>query len=169
MASLSQKHKKLPSLACACNNLLLCRAQRDRRVPHDGFLTVEGSQDSSTYQNTNLPILSTLYASLSKQLISVLGERYMQTSTADRLQHQRAIQAKCVHPTGTFLPFAEGEVEHSLPARFEQQVRRHPARLAVKTPHAHLTYAALNQAANRVAHALLTHCGPGEAPIALLL
>lgn len=93
----------------------------------------------------------------------------MQASTADRLQHQRAIQGKCVHPTGTFIHFAEGDVEQSIPVRFEQQVRQYPERLAVKTHHSHLTYAALNYAANRVAHAILTQCGPGEAPIALLL
>jgi hypothetical protein len=33
---------------------------------------VEGAQESSIYQSTNLPILSTLYEPLSKQLISVL-------------------------------------------------------------------------------------------------
>src|SRR5262249_19835345 len=55
------------------DNFLLFRGQRDRRVPHDGLLTVEGLQDASTYQSTNLPILSTLYQPLSKQLISVLG------------------------------------------------------------------------------------------------
>jgi hypothetical protein len=42
-------------------------------MPHDGLLTVEGAQDSSIYQNTNRPILSTLYEPLSQQLISVLG------------------------------------------------------------------------------------------------
>jgi non-ribosomal peptide synthetase component F len=92
----------------------------------------------------------------------------MQAYTADRHQQQRAIQGKCVHPTGTFLPFTTDEVEHSLPERFEQQVRRYPDRLAIKTLHSQLTYAALNHAANRVAHAILTQCGPGAAPIALL-
>src|SRR5262249_50924710 len=74
MAPLSQKHKELSSLACACGNFLLFRGQRDRRIPHDGLLTMEGVQDSSIYQSTNLPILSTLYEPLSKQLINVLAE-----------------------------------------------------------------------------------------------
>jgi non-ribosomal peptide synthetase component F len=61
------------------------------------------------------------------------------------------------------------DVEQSIPARFEQQVRQYPNRLAVKTHLFQLTYEALNHTANRVAHAILTQCGPGEAPIALLL
>ena len=69
----NQKHKKLSRLTCACGHFLLFRDQRDRRVPHDGLLTGEGAQDSSTYQSTNLPRLSTLYEALSKQLISVLA------------------------------------------------------------------------------------------------
>jgi hypothetical protein len=72
MASLAQKHKELSRLACTCDNLLLFRGQRDRRVPHDGLLTMEGSRGSSTSQSTNRPLLSTLYEPLSKQLISVL-------------------------------------------------------------------------------------------------
>ncbi len=39
----------------------------------------------------------------------------------------------------------------------------------MKTQHHRLTYAALNQFANRVAHAILTRCGVGAEPIALLL
>src|SRR4030095_5436159 len=73
MAALAQKHKELPRLACACDNLLLFRGQRDRWVPHDEFLTVEGARSYSTYQSINFSILSTLYELLSKQLISVLG------------------------------------------------------------------------------------------------
>jgi hypothetical protein len=48
--------------------ILLFRGQRDRLVPHDGLLTVEGALDCSTYQSTNLPILSTLYEPLSKAI-----------------------------------------------------------------------------------------------------
>src|SRR5262249_18546328 len=66
MAPLSQQQKELSSLAWACGNFLLFRGQRDRRMPHDGLLTVEGAQDSSIYQRTNLPILSPLYEPLSQ-------------------------------------------------------------------------------------------------------
>src|SRR4030095_3898496 len=84
MASLAQKHKELPRLACAYDNLLLFRGQRDRWVPHDEFLTVEGARSYSTYQSINFSLLSTLYELLSKQLISVLvppgcGEQVLDT------------------------------------------------------------------------------------------
>src|SRR5712692_1074509 len=52
--------------------------------------------------------------------------------------------------------------------RFEQQVRRYPDRLAVKTRYHELTYEALNAAANRVARTILALRGEGEEPVALL-
>src|SRR5262249_60313373 len=42
-------------------------------VPHNGPLKMEGSRCSLPYQSPGLPLLSTLYEPLSKQLISVLG------------------------------------------------------------------------------------------------
>src|SRR5262249_1034345 len=50
----------------------------------------------------------------------------------------------------------------------EEQVRRYPDRLAVKTRVQALTYAELNAAANRVAHGILAVGGEGAAPVALL-
>src|SRR5207253_8091423 len=73
MAMLAQKHKKLPRLAGACGYFLLFRGQHDGWVPHNGLLKVEGARCSFTYQSTDMPLLSTLYEPLSKQLISVLG------------------------------------------------------------------------------------------------
>ncbi len=52
---------------------------------------------------------------------------------------QRAIHARCVHPTGVFVEFPPSAIEQSMAARFEQQARRHPDRLAVKTPGRQLT------------------------------
>ena len=68
---------------------------------------------------------------------------------------QQAIRAKCFHPTGAFVEFKKEEVEQSVPECFKQQVARYPDRVAVKTKADALTYAELNQAANRVAHAIL--------------
>jgi amino acid adenylation domain-containing protein len=81
---------------------------------------------------------------------------------------QQVIRAKCFHPTGRFVPFTMEAIEQSIPARFEQQVRRHANRLAVKTRDQALTYAELNEAANRLAHAILARRGEGQEPIALL-
>lgn len=83
--------------------------------------------------------------------------------------HQQVIREKCVHPTGTFIGFKQEEIEQSIPARFEHQVRRYPDRLAVKTQNQELTYDELNKTANRVAHAILAQRGGGEETTLLLL
>jgi non-ribosomal peptide synthetase component F len=68
---------------------------------------------------------------------------------------QQAIRAKCFHPSGAFVKISKDEIEQSIPDRFEKIVARYPDRIAVKTKADALTYAELNQAANRVAHAIL--------------
>jgi len=71
-------------------------------------------------------------------------------------------------PPDDFVPFAKAEIEQSLASRFEQTARRHPDRLAVKDRSLQLTYAQLEEAANRVAHAILARYGAGPEPVALL-
>ncbi len=83
-------------------------------------------------------------------------------------EEQRAIRAKCFHPSGVFIPFPTGAINQSLPELFEKQVRSHPDRLAVKTRHHTFTYQELNRAANRLAHAIVEQSGKEE-NIALLL
>jgi amino acid adenylation domain-containing protein len=83
--------------------------------------------------------------------------------------HQQAVRARCAHPSGVFTPFAEADVEQSIPARFEAQARRFPERLAVRERGRTLTYDALNRRANRIAHALLDARGDANEPVALLL
>jgi surfactin family lipopeptide synthetase A len=90
------------------------------------------------------------------------------TPRANLPLEQQAIRAKCVHPTGTFVPFEPAALEQSIPARFERQVHRYPARLAVRTRTQAFTYAALNSLANRVAGAILSQQEEGHAPIGLL-
>jgi len=82
---------------------------------------------------------------------------------------QEAIRAKCFHPTGRFVEFAKDEVEQSIPQRFEKMVRLHPRRLALKSRNYALTYEALNQAANRIAHAILSKEGKQDEPVTLFL
>ena len=55
------------------------------------------------------------------------------TAISDLPPEQRAIRDKCFHPAGTFAEFRKEEIEQSIPDRFEQQVRRYPDRVAVKT------------------------------------
>ena len=81
---------------------------------------------------------------------------------------QQAIQARCVHPTGSFVEFEREEINQSIVDRFEQQVATHPERLAVKTKGEEFTYDALNKMANRVARAILERLNPKEKTVALL-
>ncbi len=56
----------------------------------------------------------------------------------------------------------------SLAGRFEQQVIHHGARIAVKSQSETVTYDRLNRAANRLAHAILSHTEERDRPVALL-
>jgi amino acid adenylation domain-containing protein len=67
-----------------------------------------------------------------------------------------------------WVEFAWEEIARSIPERFERIVRQYPHRLAVQAGAHAFTYDALNRTANRLAHALLAHRGPGSEPIALL-
>src|SRR5262245_38351934 len=82
---------------------------------------------------------------------------------------QERIVAKCVHPTGRFVPFESAAIARSISERFEQMVALHPDRIAVSTTGQVLTYDELNQRANRVARALLARRGEVNEPIALFI
>lgn len=82
---------------------------------------------------------------------------------------QQAIKAKCFHPSGVFTEFKKEEIEQSIPDRFEKIAQMYPDRLAVKTKEHALTYGAVNEAANRLAQALLSKQGQEAEPIAVLL
>jgi amino acid adenylation domain-containing protein len=71
-------------------------------------------------------------------------------------------------PTKSFIEFKREDIERSIPDRFEEQVRRYPHRLAVKTKIQSLTYQQLNVASNKVAHSILARRGQSDEPIALL-
>jgi len=68
-----------------------------------------------------------------------------------------------------FRRFPKEAIEQSVPARFEEQVRRHPRRLAVAAGAMAVSYEELDERANRIAGALLDRAGEAEEPIALLL
>ena len=73
-----------------------------------------------------------------------------------------------VHPTNNFIEFRAEEIEQSVPDRFEQQVRQHSDRLAVRGRQEQLTYDELNKSANRLAQSILKQYGHSEEPVALL-
>jgi surfactin family lipopeptide synthetase A len=74
-----------------------------------------------------------------------------------------------MHPNCPFVEFQAQDVEQTIAARFEQQARRYPDRLALKSADRTLTYDALNRAANRIARAVVARAGAQTAPVALLL
>jgi len=82
---------------------------------------------------------------------------------------QEAIRGKCFHPSGKFVEFPKQDVETSIPKRFEKIAGQFPDRVAVTMRNRTLTYQELNQAANRLAHAIMAQRGETQEPIALLM
>jgi amino acid adenylation domain-containing protein len=74
-----------------------------------------------------------------------------------------------VVPRGMFVEFPIEEIERSISDRFERQVDRFSDRIAVKAGAAELTYAELDDWANRIASAILARRGEEPEPIGLLL
>jgi len=81
---------------------------------------------------------------------------------------QRAIRAKCFHPSRAFVPFAREETEQSIGQRFEAMVQRYGERPALGIGERTWTYGALNRAANRIARTILHRCGAKNEPVALV-
>src|SRR5262245_21382593 len=79
-------------------------------------------------------------------------------------QHRQKIK-----PGATFRAFEKAWTDLSLVDCFERQVRVTPQRLAVKFGDLSWNYEQLNQAANRLARAIVAECGPDQAPIAFLV
>jgi amino acid adenylation domain-containing protein len=71
-------------------------------------------------------------------------------------------------PIDAFRPFEDGDVEQSIPRRFEQQVRAYGDGPAVKWHGGSYTYAALNATANRLARTILSRGGREPEPVALV-
>ena len=81
---------------------------------------------------------------------------------------QLSILNRCFHPSGTFAEFEWEEVERSVSARFENQVRLYPHNLAIKPTSQEINYSDLNRNANQVAHAVLGRSGTEDSPAVLL-
>ena len=72
-------------------------------------------------------------------------------------------------PAGdSFVPFPIEAIERSVVDRFEEQVRAHPDRVAVKTPGRTVRYGELDREANRMARAVLAAGAVGK-PVAILM
>jgi len=73
-----------------------------------------------------------------------------------------------VHPPHDFITFEKADISQSIPGRFEQQVRRFPDKVAVKTTRESFTYAQLNALANQIGRLIVAQSGGGNEPVALL-
>lgn len=67
----------------------------------------------------------------------------------------------------TVSEFDKREIEQAVCARFEEQVRSYPDRPALRTHLIALTYKELNEAANRIARAIVERCGASSRHIAV--
>ena len=66
-------------------------------------------------------------------------------------------------------PCLRDDIEQSIPQRFENIVRKHGDRLAVRTRTRELTYFELDPTANQIANAILDDRGAAQEPVVLLL
>jgi amino acid adenylation domain-containing protein len=105
-------------------------------------------------------------------------ERAGKTMKGDSLLSTASLPTSCVgsvgkparvHPTNEFVHFEKRDVDQSIPERFQQQVRKYPHHVAIKTNTQTATYSELNQAANRIARAVVTQCNNGTNAVGLVL
>lgn len=73
-----------------------------------------------------------------------------------------------IRPTNSFIRFKRKDIEQSISQRFEEQVGKCPARIAVKTKNHEWAYSELNARANQIAHSILSLGGDEAARVALL-
>ena len=69
----------------------------------------------------------------------------------------------------TYTPFDAADCNQPIHRRFEQQAAQHPTACAIRLPSGDVSYARLNEAANRAARALLAMPAMAERPVALLM
>lgn len=89
------------------------------------------------------------------------------TSTLEMPVRQAGLQR--IYPTNAFVEFPRSAIDHSIVDRFEEQVKKHSKRLAIKDGSREWTYDALNQKANQIARAILEKVGESQGPAAFLL
>lgn len=79
-----------------------------------------------------------------------------------------AAESQIDYPEVNQLPDSQNSI-HSIAAEIERRVKQHPEKIALQTPKRDYTYAQINQAANRIAHALHHRELPPGSPIGIAL
>jgi amino acid adenylation domain-containing protein len=82
--------------------------------------------------------------------------------------YDAAARPALVQPSRNFVRFETADIAQSIPDRFEQQVRRFPHKLAVKTTQESCTYTQLNALANQIGRLIVAQLGSANRPLALL-
>ncbi|MDR0779534.1 MAG: AMP-binding protein [Pseudomonadales bacterium] len=70
--------------------------------------------------------------------------------------------------SGKLNTFLQEEVSGSIVTRFRKVVMEHGQKVAIKTRHGSITYTALDELSNRLAHYMLLHMGAAKEPVALM-
>jgi amino acid adenylation domain-containing protein len=73
-----------------------------------------------------------------------------------------------IRPANAFVEFNRSDIEQSITNRFEEQVKKYPANIAVKSMTHGWSYQELNERANRIARSVLAASGAAEERVALL-
>jgi amino acid adenylation domain-containing protein len=71
--------------------------------------------------------------------------------------------------TNEFVSFELKDVDQSIAGRFQQQARKYPNHMAIRTKDQTITYLELNRSANQISRAILAECKNGMGVIGLLL
>jgi amino acid adenylation domain-containing protein len=87
----------------------------------------------------------------------------------DRERQQLSQRRNLIQPNNSFIEFPQSEIEQSISARFQQQVRQYPDRLAVETQNYCWTYEELERQVDRIAKKILSLLPNSETRIALFL
>ncbi|MEI2579454.1 amino acid adenylation domain-containing protein [Scytonema sp. PRP1] len=120
----------------------------------------------------NSDTIATMLLHYQTLLESIVADPEQKISTLPLLTETECYYLKScgnfVYPSNPFITFDKQDIEQSIPARFQEQVRKYPDNIAVHTNNYHWTYSDLNYHANQVAQAILKQCTLKEERIALL-
>jgi acyl carrier protein len=118
--------------------------------------------DTITQMIGHFQIILSSIAANSDQRLSDLD---ILTKSERKLQ---SVKANGVRPNKPYIEFTEEAIEQSIPERFQDQVKKFPQNIAVKTKNHEWTYEKLNQESNRVCQAIVDSYGLGNERIAVL-
>jgi amino acid adenylation domain-containing protein len=131
-----------------------------------GELNLSFVYNTDLFEEASIQRMLAHFRSLLESVVANPGLAISEYALTD--ESEVSISRQEVRPRNTFVGFERAEIEQSINARFEAQVRQYPARVAVKTRHHQWSYEKLNARAKQIAHSIVSLCGAGEQRVALL-